>query len=165
MKPFFLHFANENHTGWSAAKIPETKFWECFINFCCISFNMQLREKHPLQETLPSWKPKTGDQKSTDCKSIKTTMSINTAQLLQQVWILSQEMFFALPSQELTKLQWVYVNQIGAYKILVWHVCSLRPLLVDYSFMVICCIWAWQSFFTAFELIITSKFWEMNKKQ
>ena len=40
----------------------------------------------------------------------------------------------------------------------------MRPLLVDSSFMVICRIRVWQSFFTATELIITSELWKMNKK-
>ena len=46
--------------------------------------------------------------------------------------------------------------------------CSwIRPLLVDCLFMVISRIWTWQSFFTAFELIITQNFgkWiKSNKK-
>ena len=41
---------------------------------------------------------------------------------------------------------------------------KVRPLLVDCSFMVIRCIRTWELYFTALELIITSKFWKKNKK-
>ena len=41
---------------------------------------------------------------------------------------------------------------------------NVRSLLVVYSFMVIRRTRAWQLYFTAFELIITLKFWKMNKK-
>ena len=39
-----------------------------------------------------------------------------------------------------------------------------RPLLVDYSFMVILLIRACQLYFTALELIITGKFWKISNK-
>ena len=41
---------------------------------------------------------------------------------------------------------------------------NVRSLLVVCSFMVIRRTRAWQLYFTAFELIITLKFWKMNKK-
>ena len=36
-------------------------------------------------------------------------------------------------------------------------------IVVDCLFMVICHIWAWQSFFATFELIVTSKLWKWIK--
>ena len=43
--------------------------------------------------------------------------------------------------------------------------CSIRPLLVDCSFMVIRCIRVWQLYFTTCELLVTSQFLKMNKNK